>query len=84
MTRFLRATLKGWTYAVEHPAAVGALVVKYNPKADATLEFHIMAASLPLINTGEDHLGWMKPEVWAGMEQTLARPGHTNQASAGE
>ena len=25
--RFLRATLKGWTYAVEHPSEVGALVV---------------------------------------------------------
>ena len=30
-----------------------------------------MIASLPLINTGEDHIGWMKPEIWAGMEQVL-------------
>ncbi|OHE32352.1 MAG: hypothetical protein A3J94_15585, partial [Syntrophus sp. RIFOXYC2_FULL_54_9] len=30
--RFLRATLKGWTYAVENPTTIGPMVVKYNPK----------------------------------------------------
>ncbi|HKI53136.1 MAG TPA: ABC transporter substrate-binding protein [Anaerolineales bacterium] len=69
--RFLRATLKGWTYAVEHPAEVGTMVLKYSPKADINLENEKMTASIPLINTGEDFIGWMKPEIWAGMEQTL-------------
>jgi NitT/TauT family transport system substrate-binding protein len=69
--RFLRATLKGWTYAVENPTEVPALVQKYKPDADAKIELARMTASIPLINTGEDHIGWMKPEVWAGMEQTL-------------
>jgi hypothetical protein len=23
------------------------------------------------VNTGEDFIGWMKPELWEGMEQTL-------------
>jgi ABC-type nitrate/sulfonate/bicarbonate transport system substrate-binding protein len=73
--RFLRATLKGWTYAVENPAEVGALVQKYNPKADAALENAKMTASIPLVNTGEDYIGWMKPEVWAGMEKTLREQG---------
>jgi NitT/TauT family transport system substrate-binding protein len=69
--RFLRAALKGWTYAVENPTAIGPMVLKYSPQADAVLETANMTASLPLINTGEDHIGWIKPEVWAGMEQTL-------------
>lgn len=69
--RFLRATLKGWTYAVENPTEVGPLVVKYNPKANPALETEQMTTSLPLISTGEDTIGWMKPEVWAGMEHTL-------------
>ena len=77
--RFLRATLKGWTYVVENPDAAGALVAKYNPQANAALEIENMAASLPLINTGEDHLGWIKPEVWAGMEQTLRAQGVLTQ-----
>ena len=69
--RFLRATLKGWTFAVENPAQVGAQVQKYKPTADSALETARMTASLPLVNTGEDHIGWMKPDIWADMEQTL-------------
>lgn len=71
VTRFLRATFKGWTYAVEHPGEAGALVANYAPNTDVGLQTDQMIASLPLINTGEDHIGWMNPEVWAGMEQTL-------------
>lgn len=73
--RFTRATIKGWTYAVENPAAIGDFVQKYNPDADKTLENARMTASLPLVNTGEDHIGWMKPEVWTGMETTLREQG---------
>ncbi len=73
--RFLRATLKGWTYVVENPTAAGSLVVKYRPNADVKHEIAFMSASLPLINTGENHIGWMKPEVWAGMEKTLREQG---------
>jgi NitT/TauT family transport system substrate-binding protein len=75
VTRFLRATLKGWTYAVENPAKVPLMVQKYLPEADITAENAKMAASLPLVNTGEDHIGWMKPEIWAGMEHTLSEQG---------
>ncbi len=73
--RFLRATLRGYTYAVENPAAVGLLVVKYKPEADAALETARMTTLLPLVNTGEDYIGWTKPTVWAGMEQTLREQG---------
>jgi NitT/TauT family transport system substrate-binding protein len=73
--RFLRATLKGWTWAVENPAQVGPLVVGYKPEADAELEVAKMTASLPLVNTGEDFIGWMKPEIWNGIEQTLREQG---------
>lgn len=73
--RFLRATLKGWTYAVEHPSEMGAMVVKYNANADPALENDKMAASIPLVNTGEDHIGWMRPEIWTGMEQILREQG---------
>jgi NitT/TauT family transport system substrate-binding protein len=69
--RFLRATLKGWTFAVENPTAVGQIVVKYKPNANAALESAQMTASIPFVSTGEDYVGWMKPEIWAGMESTL-------------
>lgn len=69
--RFLRATLEGWTYAVENPVQAAAFVAKYKPDADLSYETETLTASLPYINTGEDHIGWMKPEIWVDMEQTL-------------
>jgi NitT/TauT family transport system substrate-binding protein len=73
--RFLRASLKGWTYATENPGEVGELVAGYSSEADVELENKRMLAILPLINTGEDHIGWMKAEVWTGMAQTLEEQG---------
>lgn len=72
---FLRATLKGWRYAVENSTEAGNLVVKYNPQADVSLENEKMFASLPLVNTGQDYIGWMTPEIWTGMADTLRRQG---------
>jgi NitT/TauT family transport system substrate-binding protein len=71
ISAFLRATFEGWTYAVEHPDQVGALVVQYAPAANPDFEISEMSASLPFVNTGEDHIGWMKPEAWSGMIETL-------------
>ena len=34
-----------------------------------------MSASLPLINTGEDFIGGMKPEIRSGMAQTRREQG---------
>jgi NitT/TauT family transport system substrate-binding protein len=76
--RFVRAALKGWTYAVENPAEIGPMVLKYYPNGDPKLEVDKMIASIPLVNTGEDHIGWMKPEIWAGMEQLLVDQGVIN------
>ena len=73
--RFLRATLKGWTYAVENPTAIAPMVAKYNPDVDTAYETASMIASIPLINTGEDHIGWMNPEMWVEMEKTLREQG---------
>ena len=73
--RFTRATLKGWTYAVENPTAIGAIVRKYNQDVNQQTENAKMTASLPLVNTGEDFIGWMRPEIWDSMEKTLREQG---------
>lgn len=73
---FLRATLKrGWISAVREPEAAGPLIVKYAPKANVAYETEFLMAMLPLINTGEVPIGWMKPEVWAEMAETLEQIG---------
>lgn len=73
--RFLRATLKGWDYILENPEQDGELVAVYNPKADVALENLRVNILLPLVSTGEDHIGWMKPEIWSGMEKALREQG---------
>lgn len=77
--RFMRAALKGWTYALENPEAIGAYIRHYSPDADADLEADKMIASIPLINTGEDHIGWMKRDTWDTMAQTLRVQGDLKQ-----
>jgi NitT/TauT family transport system substrate-binding protein len=78
--RFLRATLEGWSYAIENPAETAAMVLAYNPQADIALEKEKLIAIVPLVNTGEDNIGWMKSEVWEGMAQTLFEQGILTQA----
>lgn len=77
--RFLRATLQGWDYIIRNPEQTGELVALYNPEADVALENIRMTVLLPLVHTGENHIGWMKPDVWAGMEQTLRQQGVLTQ-----
>jgi NitT/TauT family transport system substrate-binding protein len=46
----------------------------------------MMEAQLPLVHTGEDHIGWMKAEDWQAMykllqdSDLLARPFDVNQS----
>jgi ABC-type nitrate/sulfonate/bicarbonate transport system substrate-binding protein len=78
--RFMNATLKGWRYVVENPESAGPFVQQYNPGADDELETEKMIKSIPLVNTGEDYIGWMKPETWEIMAQTLREQGVLTQA----
>jgi len=73
--RFLRATLKGWSYLIENPAEIGAMIIKYKPNANQPQEIAGMTASIPLINTGEDPIGWMNPDRWRGMGKILRQQG---------
>ncbi len=62
--RFLRATLKGWQWSIENFEQAALLAIQYNPKLEKDHETAMMQAGIPLIHTGEDHIGWMKEEVW--------------------
>jgi NitT/TauT family transport system substrate-binding protein len=73
--RFLRATLRGWRYAVENPEEAVAATLKYDDTLDEAHETAAMEASVPLIRTGEDRIGWMRAEVWEDMQQMLVEQG---------
>jgi len=75
VTRFLRATLRGWREAIEDPETAATITLKYAKEADAELQTQMMEASLPLIHTGKDHIGWMRAEVWQGMHDILLEQG---------
>jgi ABC-type nitrate/sulfonate/bicarbonate transport system substrate-binding protein len=69
--RFLRASLNGWTHAAEDASHAGVTVRKYKPEADTQHATAFFSAVLPLINTGEAPIGWMRPDVWEQMHETL-------------
>lgn len=73
--RFVTATLDGWRWAIEHAAAVPALVRRFNPDADLAHEARFIEESIPLINTGEAPIGAMSAGAWDAMARTLRRQG---------
>jgi NitT/TauT family transport system substrate-binding protein len=79
VTRFLRATLQGWREAIEDPEAAVASTLKVSREPDAELQTQMMEASIPLIHTGQGHIGWMQAEVWQGMHDILLEQGILNK-----
>jgi NitT/TauT family transport system substrate-binding protein len=73
--RFLRATLRGWQYAVENPDQAGPLALQYDPTLTEAHQVAEMEASAPLIHTGKDHIGWMRSDVWEGMYAMMLEQG---------
>lgn len=84
--RFLRATLRGWQDAIEDYEGAVAITLKYARVKDPQLQTAMMEAQLPLVHTGEDHIGWMRAEEWEGMydilleQNILKAPFEVNQA----
>ncbi len=73
--RFLRATLKGQQFAIENQDAGVDATMQYAEVQDREVQASMLEASIPLIHTGEDHVGWMQPDVWHDMEETLRTQG---------
>lgn len=71
VTRFLRATLKGWRTAIENPDTAVADTLRFAAEEYHDLQAEMFEAAIPLVHTGERQIGWMRPEVWEGMYQTL-------------
>ncbi len=71
VARFLRATLRGWQDAIEDYQQAVPVILKYARDKDPQLQAAMMEAQLPLVHTGEDHIGWMKAEDWQAMYNLL-------------
>jgi len=82
VSRFVRASLRGWRYAIEHPDEAAEIVFKWQPAN--SLEFHQLAmqALVPLVDTGYVPIGWIEVERWQaamGPAYDPERPGYTMQ-----
>jgi len=73
--RFLRATLQGHLFAIAHPDEAIDATMPYAVVQDRAVQEQMLTASIPLIYTGEDHIGWMRASVWQGMHDILSRYG---------
>jgi len=75
VSRFLRATLRGWQDAIEDNEKAVEATLQYTVAQDPQLQMAMMESQVPLIHTGEDHIGWIKPEKWQQMYDLLREQG---------
>lgn len=73
--RFVRATLKGWQKAIENPDLAAGAALAFDDSLDRGFQLAAMEMSIPLIDTGEDTIGWMKPAIWQTMHDILLEQG---------
>ncbi len=67
----VKATREGLAFAIEHPEAIGSMVVQLNDEADPELESLRMMISIPLIQSGTSRIGWMEHTRWQKMQDIL-------------
>jgi NitT/TauT family transport system substrate-binding protein len=73
--RFVRATYKGYQYAIEHPDEAGDLALKYDDTLDVAFQRASMQAEIPLIDTGDVPIGTMDAPVWQNTNDILLQQG---------
>lgn len=82
VARFVRATVRGWTEALQDPENSAKLPLRYDPKLDPVHEAQVLKATAPLVHTGVDQIGWMRTEVWQQMIDALHREGVISERPA--
>lgn len=71
--RFLRATLRGWQYAVENNQEAVDITLKYATTSTNKHESYMLEKSIPLISTIDSRLGWMEAKQWDQVQDTLIK-----------
>ena len=57
--KFLRATIKGWRYAIENQDEAVAVTMEYGATLNKDRQKRMMTTQTPIIHTGEVDIGWM-------------------------
>ena len=85
--RFVRASLQGWRYAVEHPDEAAQILLKWAPEPGLEFQKLAVRAVGPLVDTPQAPIGWIDAQRWQqlmGSDYDPARPGYTTDFSASE
>lgn len=69
--RFIKATMKGYQYALENTEKAAALAVKYDETLDLAYQQKVMKAQVPFINPGSGSIGTMDETVWNATQEIL-------------
>ncbi len=80
ITRFLRATMKGYEYAIENPDEVAGFAVTYDSTLDLAYQQNVMKAQIPFINTGDAPIGSMDDRIWETTQDILLEFGLISKA----
>jgi len=68
---FLRATLKGWQYAIENQEEAVGIILKYATDKTKSLQSYMLQRSIPLIHTGDSPVGWMEKARWKEVQDIM-------------
>ncbi len=71
--RFLKASLRGWRYALGNPDEAVDITMAYVRNKDRSFQAEMMEALAPLVHTGEDHIGWMREKDWTDFIRLLEK-----------
>ena len=72
---FLRATLKGWQYAIENEEEAVGIVMGYAKDRARSHEAYMLGQSVPLIHTGELRIGEMEKSGWEQTKRVMVEQG---------
>ena len=68
--KFLKASIKGWEYAIENPEKSISQLIEVNPALNYDHQLGYLNGSIPLIMT-DDEIGVSNPQVWKDMIDNL-------------
>jgi ABC-type nitrate/sulfonate/bicarbonate transport system substrate-binding protein len=80
--RFVRASLRGWQYALEHPDEAAEIIARWNTENSIEFQQMSLRAIIPLVDTGQVPIGWIDADRWQkgiGAAYTEEQPGYTMQ-----
>lgn len=69
--RFLRAALKGWNEAIGNSEMALKATLAHVSVKECDIQRSMLESLIPMVHTGQDHIGWMHRADWVAMYDIL-------------